>query len=72
MTVRAHYDGKNFVPEEPVSLPDGTVVTLTVVPTTGASPLRALSELARQNPITDSPRDWSEQHDHYIRGTPKR
>ncbi|HET6576612.1 MAG TPA: hypothetical protein VFG68_23645 [Fimbriiglobus sp.] len=32
MTVTAHYDGRVFVPDEPVDLPVGTAVRLTVVP----------------------------------------
>ncbi len=55
MTVRikAHFDGKTIVPDEPVSLPVGTVVTvefpaldsLGPVPS-AAERLRALDELA--------------------------
>ncbi len=70
MTVRAHFDGKTFVPDEPVSLPKGAPVRLTVVAADGV--LSDLAELAEQHPITDSPADWSEQHDHYIHAAPKR
>jgi predicted DNA-binding antitoxin AbrB/MazE fold protein len=30
MTIKAHYDGKVFVPDEPVDLPTGESVTVTV------------------------------------------
>jgi len=70
-TLRAHYDGQAFVPDEPVNLPEGTQVRITVQPTDGDSALQELADLAEREPITDSPPDWSEQHDHYIRGTPK-
>lgn len=76
MTVHARYDGKAFIPEEPVELPPGTVVVLTVgVPADGRpriGVLARLAALAERSPITDSPPDWSEQHDHYFHGTPKR
>lgn len=66
MTVRARFDGKAFVPEEPVNLPCGTPVTIVVV-AGGAQPLQALAALAVEAPITDSPSDWSERHDDYVR-----
>jgi len=70
--VRAHFDGKNFVPHDPVDLPKGTHVTITIVPGDGESPLHDLVEIADRQPITNGPTDWSEQHDHYIHGSPKR
>ncbi len=74
-TLRAHFDGKAFVPDEPVDLPQGTQVTVTVVPDdrrSSRSALQDLADLAQQHPITDAPEDWSEQHDHYIHGAPKK
>ena len=71
-TLRAHFDGRHFVPDEPVSLPSGTPVTISVLPDNGRSPLQDLLDLAERSPITNGPSDWSEQHDHYIHGTPKR
>ncbi len=70
--LRAHFDGKAFVPDEPVDLPQGTSVTVTVVPSDHRSVLQDLADLAEKHPITNAPDDWSEQHDHYIHGTPKR
>ena len=70
--LRAHFDGRHFVPDEPVSLPKGTPVTVNVAAENGESPLLDLLKLADQFPIEDSPPDWSHQHDHYIHGTPRR
>lgn len=72
MTLRAHFDGKAFIPDEPVDLPSGASVRLTIVAELRQSPLRGLAELAKECPITNAPPDWSEQHDHYVHGTPKR
>ena len=71
-TLRAYYDGRAFVPDEPIDLPEGTLVTITVVSTDGRPPLADLADLAEKHPITDAPTDWSQQHDHYIHGAPKR
>jgi predicted DNA-binding antitoxin AbrB/MazE fold protein len=82
--IKAHYDGKVFVPHEPVNLGDGEEVVLRVEraaviveaervkedrPKEGAS-LRWMLE----NPIEsdDLPSDLSRNHDHYLYGTPKR
>ncbi len=62
MTVKARFDGKAFVPEEPVNLPEGAAVTIVVV-SNGQGPLANLIKLAREHPIDDSPPDWSERHD---------
>lgn len=70
--LRAQFDGKNFVPHDTVDLPEGTPVTITVCPDSGQYPLRELVELAKQLPVHSGPSDWSEQHDHYIHGAPKR
>lgn len=69
-TLRAHYDGRAFVPDEPVDLPEGTPVRITVASLEDSSPLSELADLADRQPITDSPPDWSERHDQYIHGAP--
>jgi hypothetical protein len=33
LTIKAHFDGKTIVPDEPVSLPQGTALTIHVEPT---------------------------------------
>lgn len=70
MTLKAHFDGKAFIPDEPVQLPAGSAVTIKIVPVNGNS-LGDLVDLARKHPIEDAPADWSEQHDHYIHGASK-
>jgi hypothetical protein len=47
MTIKAHFDGKVFVPDEPVDIPAGEAVTLDVArparkPATAADVLRAI------------------------------
>jgi hypothetical protein len=69
--MKAHYDGKHFVPDEPVNLPKGTPVMVAVSDDPQKSPLIDLVRLAEQHPITDSPPDWSSNHTQYIRGTSK-
>ena len=71
------YDGNALVPQEPVDLPVGTELRVTVeAPSTreAGDPNRLLSWLDEQGPIEgyESPGDASIQHDHYLYGTPKR
>ncbi len=59
MTIRAHFDGRVFIPDEPVNLPVDTVLELDIKRTDGVSPevpkepadrgkrLAALSQLRR-------------------------
>ena len=71
-TIAAHFDGNVIVPDEPVQLPVG-------------QPLRVSLELVVENPtvrfadfarfaadLPDAPSDLAAQHDHYLYGTPKR
>lgn len=60
--LRAHFDGENFVPDEPVGLPKGTPVTVRVASGNGRSPLQDLLDLADQFPIVGAPDDGSQQH----------
>jgi len=77
-TIKAQFDGRVFVPEGPVDLPVGSWVEIPAKPTDTASELEqsSLSGLASiatmypENP--DWPEDGAAQHDHYLRGTPKR
>jgi hypothetical protein len=77
MTVKARFDGRVFVPEEPVNLPVGFVVEITDIPSTPTAPsqkapLMKLVELLGQFPDDpDWPEDAAAQHDHYLYGTPK-
>lgn len=78
MTIRARFDGRVLVPDEPLELPLNCRVELevrrVVEPSAGVpTPLQELA--ARLAEIPDNP-DWpadgAMQHDHYIYGTPKR
>ena len=40
MTVRAHFDGKVIVPDEPVSLPLNTPLDVDIKPANGSAPYR--------------------------------
>jgi hypothetical protein len=72
--IRAHYDGKVFVPEGPVDCPPGVPVTIhwyTDQPK--QNPLSQLAEIAAESPADPEwPKDFSAQVDHYLYGTPKR
>lgn len=76
ITVKARFDGRVFVPEQPVDLPVGHVLEIAIVPPPpegGAkSPLGELAELIEALPANpDWPADGAAQHDHYLYGTPK-
>jgi hypothetical protein len=74
-TIKVHFDGKVFVPDEPVDLPVGTQVEVQIVASTPAErgPLMDLVDWVETlPPLPDSPGDAAAQHDHYLYGTPKR
>jgi hypothetical protein len=86
MTVlKAHFDGKVLVPDEPVDLPVNCALEVHVQPVShptipglqvgkvGKTFLQNLAEeLAKCPSNPDTPRDGAAQHDHYLYGTPKR
>jgi hypothetical protein len=76
-TLKAHFDGKVLVPDEPVDLPVNCSLEVRVQLVTSESnpnkPLARLAELARELPSdVNAPRDGASQHDHYLYRTPKR
>jgi predicted DNA-binding antitoxin AbrB/MazE fold protein len=75
-TIHAVYENGVFRPTDPVDLPESSTVELMVrasQPAEGKRPLAKLAEIAGQFPENpDLPRDFAEQHDHYLYGTPKR
>jgi hypothetical protein len=72
LTIKAHFDGRVFVPQQPVSLPAGSVVEIPL-PATETTPLPDLVKLLEQFPSDPNwPADAAAQHDHYLYGTPKR
>ena len=77
VAIRGHFDGKVFVPDEPVDLPTGRALILHVEvaqqPDTSAAPAEDLfAVLDRHAGSVNAPVDWSAEHDHYLYGTPKR
>ncbi len=77
MTVlKAHFDGKVLVPDEPVDLPMNCALEVRVMPVTQneeeGNSLRRLLEAAKSFPVPQGPVDGAEQHDHYLYGLPKR
>ena len=81
MTIlKAHFDGKVLVPDEPVDLPLNCALELRVVPLDSESPpqedsqaLRRLAELAKKvGKADESRRDGAAEHDHYIYGSARR
>lgn len=76
ITIKARFDGKVFVPEDPVNLSMDTLVELQYrswqEKETEIAPLARLVVLAKKFPPNpDSPGDAAMQHDHYLYGTPK-
>jgi hypothetical protein len=76
VAIKGHFDGKVFVPDEPVDVPQNRPLILHVevagqdAAATAAEDLWAT--LDRHAGSVDAPSDWSAQHDHYLYGTPKR
>jgi len=83
MTVlKAHFDGKVLVPDEPVDLPVDCALEVRVQPlpvnkpasvSAGEKPLLKLVKALDDLPANpDWPSDGAAQHDHYLYGLPKR
>jgi hypothetical protein len=76
-TLKAHFDGKVLVPDEPVNFPLNQPLELTVAAAAKSSDVPAsldkLAELAQCFPADSVEHsDRATQHDHYLYGTPKR
>ncbi|HUE71233.1 MAG TPA: hypothetical protein VMP01_10140 [Pirellulaceae bacterium] len=74
------FDGHVFVPQQPVDLPAGYKVTVSVengqtpgkTPPSGKTALQKLADLAKTfPPDSDLPADYASQIDHYLYGTSK-
>jgi hypothetical protein len=72
--IKAHFDGKVLVPDEPVDLPVNQPLEVYARPLeTSRPPLMELADaLSLFPPPENSPTDGAAQHDHYLYGTPKR
>jgi len=76
--LKAHYDGRVLVPEQPVDLPVGRRLDIQVVAVPEERSqrpglLKELAGLAHTLPDNPAaPTDGAAQHDHYLYGTPKK
>lgn len=76
-TVKVHFDGRVFVPEQPVNLPAGCQLEIAFTPPEPPAPddkplLKLLAILDQFPSDPDMPADAAAQHDHYLYGLPKR
>jgi hypothetical protein len=75
---RAHFDGEHLTPDEPVDLPRGTPLEVTVEEAAAAHDAPPLNlkqffdEIEAKVGLFDGPEDLSAQLDHYLYGAPKR
>jgi len=79
ITVKAQYDGRVLIPQEPVDLPTGCELEIAISPAAAAdgdasgSTLSRLAKIADRFPANpDLATDLAAQHDHYLYGAPKR
>ncbi len=71
--IRAHFDGKVFVPEGPVDMPLGTPVEVVSTQPLEKPPLMDLIKILESLPNdSDLPADAASEVDHYLYGMPKR
>lgn len=73
MTIRAHFDGKVIVPDEPLDLRPNQALRVHIEPIEGEAEESALAWIAANAVENDRlPTDLADQHDHYLYGTPER
>jgi hypothetical protein len=77
--VKAHFDGKVLIPDEPLKLPVNCALELHIQPVAvppaaaNGKPLLKLLKALEELPANlDWPADGAAQHDHYLYGLPKR
>lgn len=77
-TIKAHFDGRAIVPDQPVNLAEGQPLVVHFEPAPEEAPAidpsQHVLEWIVQNLVekSDLPSDAGVQHDHYLYGTPKR
>jgi len=67
--INGHYDGKRVVLDEPVPAVIAAPAPVKVVFEDNGG---VLDELARLAGPDDLPADYAEQHEHYVKGTPRK
>jgi len=70
-TLHAHFDGKVLTPEEPVDLKPNVRYRITIEDDESISGQSIWEKFSDFTGKIDGPEDWSEEHDHYLYGTPK-
>jgi hypothetical protein len=72
-TLTVRFDGQVFHPQTPVDLAPDTEYEITIRPKADSDSGQTMWELLGELAGTvEAPEDWSLEHDHYIRGCPKR
>lgn len=71
ITVSAHFDGQNIVPDQPLPLRSGTPLRVRLEIIDESEP-RFADLLRLEADLPDAPSDMAAQHDHYLYGSPKR
>jgi hypothetical protein len=73
MTVRAHFDGRVIIPDEPVDLQPNQAVIVQIEPLEVDMEQSALAWIAANAVDSEAlPTDLADQHDHYLYGRPKK
>jgi len=72
ITVKATYDGVSFKIQDPVDLEPNTEYILTIEKEDSKKPENVIDFLIRNAGTISGPSDFSEEHDHYLYGTPKK
>jgi len=69
--IKGHFDGQRVILDEPVpgELATNTPVSVSVIFQDSEPILSQLAKLAEKGGL---PPDFSQQHDHYVKGTPRR
>ena len=62
VTLNAHFDGKMIVPDEPLSLPAGTRLNVSVEPVSDTTPARIDERVAAWDAWVTQMRDWGATH----------
>ena len=70
--LHAVFDGKVLRPEAAVDLVPNARYLVTIERQKERDEQSLLDVLSRFSGTVEGPEDWSEEHDHYVYGTPKR
>lgn len=73
-TIEAVFDGESLRPTSPLDLEPNTRyrIAIEVSPSPAGTAADAWDELETLAGTVEAPRDWSEEHDHYLYRSPKR